>query len=72
MKKRFIPLLSITVLVLTCAARSQVEYVDPTVGGQVCLLEPTRLKVRMPNSMVRESPGRKDQLDGQIQSSPAI
>ena len=46
------------------------EYVDPTMGGQGFLLEPTRPTVSLPNSMVRVYPVRKDQLDDQIHSFP--
>jgi predicted alpha-1,2-mannosidase len=51
-------------------ARAQVENVDPTIGGQGFLLEPTRPTVHLPNSMVRVYPVRKDQLDDQIRSFP--
>jgi len=51
-------------------ARAQVEYVDPTMGGQGFMLEPTRPTVSLPNSMVRVYPVRKDQLDDQIHSFP--
>jgi predicted alpha-1,2-mannosidase len=51
-------------------ARAQVEYVDPSMGGQGFMLEPTRPTVSLPNSMVRVYPVRKDQLDDQIHSFP--
>src|SRR6202167_5968212 len=51
-------------------AHAQVEWVDPTIGGQGFLLEPTRPTVSLPNSMVRFYPVRKDQLDDQIHSFP--
>ncbi|HEX3800337.1 MAG TPA: GH92 family glycosyl hydrolase [Verrucomicrobiae bacterium] len=51
-------------------ALAQVEWVDPTIGGQGFLLEPTRPTVSLPNSMVRVYPVRKDQLDDQIHSFP--
>ncbi len=51
-------------------AGAQVEYVDPSMGGQGFLLEPTRPTVSLPNSMVRVYPVRKDQLDDQIHSFP--
>jgi predicted alpha-1,2-mannosidase len=51
-------------------AFAQVEWVDPTIGGQGFLLEPTRPTVSLPNSMVRVYPVRKDQLDDQISSFP--
>ena len=49
---------------------AQVEYVDPSMGGQGFMLEPTRPTVSLPNSMVRVYPVRKDQLDDQIRSFP--
>ncbi|HTV42135.1 MAG TPA: GH92 family glycosyl hydrolase [Candidatus Sulfotelmatobacter sp.] len=51
-------------------AHGQVEYVDPTIGGQGVLLQPTRPTVSLPNSMVRVYPVRQDQLDDQIHSFP--
>jgi predicted alpha-1,2-mannosidase len=51
-------------------AAAQVEYVDPAMGGQGFMLEPTRATVSLPNSMVRVYPVRKDQLDDQIHSFP--
>src|ERR1039457_3665172 len=57
-------------LLVASLARAQVEYVDPSMGGQGFLLEPTRPTVHLPNSMVRVYPVRKDQLDDQIRSFP--
>jgi predicted alpha-1,2-mannosidase len=51
-------------------AHAQVEYVNPMIGGQGILLEPTRPTVSLPNSMVRVYPVRNDQLDDQIHSFP--
>jgi predicted alpha-1,2-mannosidase len=51
-------------------AAAQVEYVDPAMGGQGFMLEPTRATVSLPNSLVRVYPVRKDQLDDQIHSFP--
>jgi predicted alpha-1,2-mannosidase len=51
-------------------AGAQVEFVDPTVGGQGFLLEATHPTVSLPNSMVRVYPVRRDQLDDQISSFP--
>ncbi|HXB60267.1 MAG TPA: GH92 family glycosyl hydrolase [Candidatus Acidoferrales bacterium] len=51
-------------------ACAQVEYVDPSMGGQGVLLEPTKPTVSLPNSMVRVYPVRNDQLDDQIHSFP--
>jgi predicted alpha-1,2-mannosidase len=69
MKKYFLPLLAVTVL-SSSLCRSQVELVDPAVGGQGFLLEPTHPTVSLPNRMVRVYPMRKDQLDDQIHSFP--
>src|SRR5580658_4472116 len=67
MKKTLVSLL----IAAACAiVRAQVEYVDPSMGGQGVLLEPTKPTVSLPNSMVRVYPMRKDQLDDQIQSFP--
>ncbi len=62
--------LTAVVLGFACLARGQVEYVDPSMGGQGFLLEPTRPTVSLPNSMVRVYPVRHDQLDDQIHSFP--
>ncbi|HTI98112.1 MAG TPA: GH92 family glycosyl hydrolase [Dongiaceae bacterium] len=70
MKTLLTPLLVLSALWLTTPARAQVEWVDPTIGGQGFMLEPTRPTVHLPNSMVRVYPVRKDQLDDQIQSFP--
>src|SRR5215469_11359903 len=50
--------------------QAQVQYVDPHIGSQGILLEPTRPTVSLPNSMVRVYPVRRDQLDDQIHSFP--
>src|SRR5208282_3753258 len=62
--------LAVGALCFTRPAPAQVEYVDPAMGGQGFLLEPTRPTVSLPNSMVRVYPVRKDQLDDQIHSFP--
>lgn len=62
--------LSLGVICLASAGQAQVEYVDPSMGGQGVLLEPTRPTVSLPNCMVRVYPVRKDQLDDQIHSFP--
>ncbi|HXI70296.1 MAG TPA: GH92 family glycosyl hydrolase [Verrucomicrobiae bacterium] len=51
-------------------AATPVDSVDPTIGGQAFMLEPTRPTVSLPNSMVRVYPVRKDQLDDRISSFP--
>src|SRR3954464_8639668 len=70
MKKYFVPALIASSALWVSITNAQVEYVDPTIGGQGFLLEPTRPTVHLPNSMVRVYPVRKDQLDDQIQSFP--
>jgi predicted alpha-1,2-mannosidase len=60
----------IAALLNVATASAQVEFVDPSIGGQGFLLEPTRPTVSLPNSMVRVYPVRKDQLDDQIHSFP--
>src|SRR5262245_20187889 len=70
MKKIPFQFLITSTLLAVGVAQAQVEYVDPTIGGQGFLLEPTRPTVHLPNSMVRVYPVRKDQLDDQIKSFP--
>lgn len=52
--------------------RSNVSYVDPTIGGVGIILEPTRPTVHLPNSMLRTFPFRKDQLDDRISYFPLM
>jgi predicted alpha-1,2-mannosidase len=70
MKRTIVPLALFSALLCTGAATAQVDYVDPTIGGQGFMLEPTRPTVQLPNCMVRMYPMRKDQLDDQIRSFP--
>jgi len=67
--KKYLTFLAATFFV-AATLRAQVELVDPTMGGQGFMLEPTRPTVSLPNSMVRVYPVRKDQLDDQIHSFP--
>lgn len=60
----------IAAILNVATASAQVEFVDPSIGGQGFLLEPTRPTVSLPNSMVRVYPVKKDQLDDQIHSFP--
>ncbi|HUX55547.1 MAG TPA: GH92 family glycosyl hydrolase [Bacteroidales bacterium] len=46
------------------------KYVDPQIGGIAPLLQPTRTRMHIPNSMVRMYPARKDYRDDQISSFP--
>jgi hypothetical protein len=39
------------------------KYVDPQIGGILPLLQPTRPRMHIPNSMVRMYPDRKDYRD---------
>jgi predicted alpha-1,2-mannosidase len=70
MKNTFTLFLTASMLLITSLAGAQVDYVDPAMGGQGFLLEPTKPTVSLPNSMVRVYPVRKDQLDDQISSFP--
>jgi len=70
MNKPLLAFAAAAVFLSTVSVRAQVEYVDPSMGGQGFMLEPTRPTVSLPNSMVRVYPVRKDQLDDQIRSFP--
>jgi len=70
MKRLMIQCLAASAMLWIDIASAQVNYVDPTMGGQGFMLEPTRPTVHLPNSMVRVYPIRKDQLDDQIRSFP--
>jgi predicted alpha-1,2-mannosidase len=70
MRKIFPSLAVFVICFAVPAIQAQVEYVDPAMGGQGFLLEPTRPTVSLPNGMVRVYPVRKDQLDDQIRSFP--
>ena len=70
MRNQLYRVLVLWLLSATVAARAQVEWVTPSIGGQGFMLEPTRPTVSLPNSMVRVYPVRKDQLDDQIHSFP--
>ena len=50
--------------------KSNLSYVDPTIGGVGIILEPTRPAVHLPNSMLRVFPYRKDQIDDRINYFP--
>src|SRR5260370_34907953 len=70
MKTFLLPFVVAAVFLFSVSVRAQVEYVDPSMGGQGFMLEPTRPTVSLPNSMGRVYPVRKDQLDDQIRSFP--
>ncbi|MEA1876071.1 MAG: glycoside hydrolase family 92 protein, partial [Bacteroidota bacterium] len=50
--------------------RSNLDYVDPHIGGMGHLLHPTRPNVQLPNQMIRMHPVRNDYLDDQISFFP--
>jgi predicted alpha-1,2-mannosidase len=62
------------ILLFSCKQRSKqadnLQYVDPQIGGVAPLLQPTRPRMHIPNSMVRMYPDRKDYRDDQIRSFP--
>ena len=70
MKRIAIILFLSSILSCTRSNESNLDYVDPTIGGVGVILEPTRPTVQLPNSMVRVFPMRKDQLDDQIRNFP--
>src|SRR5580700_1494841 len=70
MTKSFIRLFITNAFLCASLSYSQVDYVDPSMGGQGFLLQPTRPTVSLPNCMVRVYPVRNDQLDDQIHSFP--
>lgn len=51
-------------------SKSNLQYVDPTIGSVGLILVPTRPTTHLPNSMIRVFPSRKDQLDDQIDFFP--
>ncbi len=70
MKKSILSILLLGTFLYRGIASTPLDSVDPTIGGQAFMLEPTRPTVSLPNSMVRVYPVRKDQLDDQIHSFP--
>lgn len=52
------------------ASVSNINYVDPHIGGMGHLLHPTRPNVQLPNQMIRMHPMRADFLDDQIDFFP--
>ncbi len=57
---------TILILVVTSCSESNLQYVDPTIGGVGLILQPTRPTVHLPNSMLRTYPVKSDQLDDRI------
>ena len=70
MKSTFAQFLTVGALCCADITQAQVEFVNPAMGGQGFMLEPTKPTVSLPNGMVRVYPVRKDQLDDQISSFP--
>ncbi|MES2428855.1 MAG: GH92 family glycosyl hydrolase [Bacteroidota bacterium] len=50
--------------------KSNLSYVDPSIGSVGLILEPTRPTVQLPNQLIRVFPVRKDALDDQISYFP--
>ncbi|MCX6325160.1 MAG: GH92 family glycosyl hydrolase [Bacteroidia bacterium] len=67
-------ILFIIMLLFSCKENTKqvdnLKYVDPQIGGIAPLLQPTRTRMHIPNSMVRMYPARKDYRDDQICSFP--
>jgi len=51
-------------------SKSNLDYIDPTIGNVGQLLEPTRPTVDLPNQLIRFTPERNDYMDDQISSFP--
>lgn len=75
--KLYITLISISLVSLIisgCVSKpetsSNLDYVDPHIGGVGFLLQPTRPTVQLPNQMIRMHPMRADYLDDQISFFP--
>ncbi|GAA4084068.1 GH92 family glycosyl hydrolase [Mucilaginibacter panaciglaebae] len=50
--------------------KSNLSYIDPSIGGVGLILEPTRPTIQLPNQLIRVFPVRKDALDDQISYFP--
>lgn len=62
-------------LSVSCSLHAQVRHsnlddVDPSIGGVGLILEPARPLAHLPNSMLRMHPLKKDQLDDQVAGFP--
>lgn len=66
----FIALLAFSFTVFAQQKKSNLSYVDPSIGGVGLILEPTRPTVQLPNQLIRVFPVRKDQLDDQVSYFP--
>jgi len=72
---KIISIISVALFLLNSAVYSQtlksnLSYVDPSIGGVGLILEPTRPTVQLPNHMIRVFPVRRDALDDQIAYFP--
>lgn len=52
--------------------KTNIEYIDPTIGNVGQLLQPTRPTVQLPNQMMRMYPMRSDYIDDQVSSFPLL
>ncbi|WP_426330179.1 GH92 family glycosyl hydrolase [Pedobacter sp. R-06] len=52
------------------AGKSNLKYIDPTIGNVGHLLQPTRPTVQLPNQMIRVFPLREDYMSDQITAFP--
>ena len=70
----FITCSLVTLLLSSCVSKNEIssnlDYVDPHIGGVGFLLHPTRPNIQLPNQMIRMHPMRADYLDDQISFFP--
>ncbi|NOX64405.1 MAG: glycoside hydrolase family 92 protein, partial [Chlorobi bacterium] len=70
----FITSAFVTFMLAGCAQNSEtssnLDYVDPNIGGVAQLLKPTRPNIQLPNQMIRMFPIRADYIDDQISFFP--
>ncbi|WP_214070948.1 GH92 family glycosyl hydrolase [Mucilaginibacter sp. dw_454] len=69
-KAVFACLLLLNTGVIAQQKKSNLSYVDPSIGGVGLILEPTRPTVQLPNQLIRVFPVRHDALDDQISYFP--
>jgi predicted alpha-1,2-mannosidase len=78
-RKYIIPAVFVPLLVCSQSVSAQeknyegngnLKYIDPRIGNQGQLLQPTRPTVQLPNQMIRMFPQRTDYMDDQISSFP--
>lgn len=70
----FITLTFVFLFLIGCDQKSEtssnLDYVDPNIGGVGHLLKPTRPTIQLPNQMIRMFPIRADYIDDQISFFP--